>query len=205
MRSTLIAATVAVFTQFVTVAPASAEVRYLPEAPGFIEITGADYDLWRAGNLRPDDSHRPHGACVTIPQGGCHCPDSAASGDVGTGKRVVLMARRVARCPEAPSLASGTFELVQRGSAVWKAKFSINRSGDSFSGSSDWDCCPGKRKDPIIGGQIKGAEIRFTRDCRGQGIQGPCTQVFTGKVTGRNRAEGTWTHNNQPGGSWEFQ
>ncbi|MBL8674684.1 MAG: hypothetical protein JNL07_07350 [Rhodospirillales bacterium] len=80
-------------------APALSEVRCLSEALGFIEIPSADYDLWRAGNLKPGDEHRAHGTCVPIALGGCDCPGSNASGDHGARRRAVFVARRIDSCP----------------------------------------------------------------------------------------------------------
>lgn len=204
MRSTLRCVVAALAVHSVAIVSARADVKYLPEGPGFIEITGAEYDLWRAGNLQPSTKW-PHGACVTIAQGGCHCPNPNASGNVTSEQRILLVARRVDRCPGIPSLASGTFNLILRGSGTWTARVTVNRSGNAFSGSSAWTCCPGQRTDPIVQGQINGTTIQFTRDCRGQGFQGPCTQHFTGSITGPNEASGTWTHNGSPGGSWEIR
>jgi hypothetical protein len=200
MRRALFAALTVVALQGVVNSPASADVKYIPDAPGFIEITGTDYDRWRAGNLQPS-TDRPHGACVTIPQGGCHCPNPNASGSVPMERRILLVARRVDRCPGIPSLATGT-----HGFSVgsYKAKLVITVTGHAVTGDSFWDCCPGKRKDTLTGGQINGTTIQFTRPCSGQGVTGQCVQVYTGTITGPNEASGTWTHNGKPAGNWSI-
>lgn len=33
--------------------PSHAEVKYITDGAGMIEITGSDYDIWKAGNLVP--------------------------------------------------------------------------------------------------------------------------------------------------------
>ena len=101
-------------------APALSDVKYLPEAPGFIEITGADYDLWRAGNL--------NNRCVPIMQGGCHCPDTNASGDDGVRKRAVFVARRVDRCPGpvTPAAIGGIW-------TAMKFTYTITQTGNTFT------------------------------------------------------------------------
>ncbi|MGE0423381.1 MAG: hypothetical protein AB7O88_14030 [Reyranellaceae bacterium] len=111
-----------------TAAPALSDVKYLPEAPGFIEITGADYDLWRTGNLRPGANHRIHGACVPILQGGCHCPDSNASGDDAARKRAVFVARHVERCPGlvTPAAIGGTW-------TAMNTVYTIAQKGNTFT------------------------------------------------------------------------
>jgi hypothetical protein len=128
MRHAVIAAIVAAAALLMSAAPALSDVKYLPEAPGFIEITGDDYDRWRAGNLKPDATHRIHGACVPILQGGCHCPDSNASGDDGARKRAVFVARRVDRCPGpvTPAAIGGTW-------TAMTFTYTLTQTGNTFT------------------------------------------------------------------------
>jgi hypothetical protein len=53
---------------------------------------------------------------------------------------------------------------------------------DQITGTSEWDCCPGHRIDPLKG-QIKdGNNVIIERDCKGQGWEGSCYQVYSGII-----------------------
>lgn len=149
MRHAVIAAIVAAAALLMSAAPALSGVKYLPEAPGFIEITGADYDLWKAGNLKPDANHRLHGACEPILQGGCHCPDTNASGNDSASKRAVFVARRVDRCPEPVQTAAigGTW-------TAMNTVYTITQSGKTFTWTN-----PGLGGETATG-TIDGADVK---------------------------------------------
>jgi hypothetical protein len=187
MRSMLMAAVALFMMQVVGNAPAHADVKYLPEGPGFIEITGNDFDLWRQGNLvpRPD---LPNGPCKPIIQGGCHCPNTSASGTVGSERRIVLLARKVDRCPGIASFTGPNHQITANN--TWIGQLVLNISGNSFTGMSHWDCCPKGvlRHDPVLYGTINGTTIQFVRNCTDKA----CYQTYTGTITGPNQASGTW-------------
>jgi hypothetical protein len=107
--------------------------------------------------------------------------------------------------PPAPAttlarLESGEYDIVAAGFA---GICHITVSRDTIIGTSTWRCCPGKRTDPISG-SMASVNISFTRDCTGQGVSGPCYQVFTGNL-GDNAASGTFTHNGKPAGPWTIR
>jgi hypothetical protein len=88
-----------------------------------------------------------------------------------------------------PSLRSGPYTMNASNHA---ASVTLNVRGGTFTGQSEWQCCPAKRTDPLINGTIQGGNVTFSRDCRGQGQPGPCQQNFIGKISG-NTASGTWS------------
>ena len=188
---------VSIFATLVLVAaglgakPGHADVRYLTDSPGFIEITGNDYTLWSSGKLPPERM------CLPTGEGDCHCADARGSGD--QPGRVVFLARRAA-CPGPASLASGTYNIEAIGH---RGTFQLTIAGGALTGTTRWKCCPGDRVDPS-NGRVNGTMIEFTRPCQSQGYTDPCVQVYTGTITGPNQASGRFTMNGADFGTWRI-
>src|SRR5262249_27385837 len=100
----------------------------------------------------------------------------------------------------AGGLASGEYDVVAGGHA---STFTLTVTGTAFSGSSTWNCCPGKRTDPLTQGRIDGGKITFTRDCSGQGADGACVQSYTGSFRD-DGASGEWSGTGG-GGTWTMR
>jgi len=71
-------------------------------------------------------------------------------------------------------LVSGKYDVDANGYA---STFTITVTASTFSGSSQWTCCPGPRTDPIVQGVVQNGKISFIRDCTGQGYPGECRQA----------------------------
>ncbi|NOZ13037.1 MAG: hypothetical protein GXO69_05240 [Acidobacteria bacterium] len=71
--------------------------------------------------------------------------------------------------------------------SVWTLRI---RKG-KITGMSSWSCCPRPRTDAMRG-KIAENRVVIRRDCSGQGWNGGCVQIYTGKIKG-NRIEGTAT------------
>jgi hypothetical protein len=102
-----------------------------------------------------------------------------------------------------PALRSGSYAM---NSSNHKATVKLDVQGSNFSGQSSWQCCPAPRIDPIVEGRIANGRVTFVRDCRGQGLNGPCRQTYTGAISG-NSVSGTWSGTGAPagGGTWSMQ
>ncbi|MDP8217679.1 MAG: hypothetical protein P9M03_03020, partial [Candidatus Theseobacter exili] len=97
-------------------------------------------------------------------------------------------------------LVSGTYRVNARVSQHFPSTWTLKVSNGRISGKSKWHCCPGPRIDPMKG-RISGNTVTIERDCRGQGYEGPCNQVYTGKLNG-NVIEGSFTLNGRTIGTW---
>lgn len=102
--------------------------------------------------------------------------------------------------PPADGLASGTYQVDSYADRAYRSTWMLERSGETIRGTSEWDCCPGRRTDPLQG-RVRGDQVRIARDCSGQGASGRCVQVYDGRISG-DRIAGTWTHNDRFVGRW---
>jgi caspase domain-containing protein len=98
--------------------------------------------------------------------------------------------------PDKSPLPSGKYDVVASGYA---STFTITATGPTFSGTSQWTCCPGPRIDPIRG-SVQNGKITFIRDCNGQGLAGECKQAYIGSIM-EDGASGQWSGTGG-GGSW---
>ncbi len=98
--------------------------------------------------------------------------------------------------PDKSPIVSGKYSVVASG---YSSTFAITANGSTFSGSSQWTCCPGPRTDPIRG-SVQNGRITFIRDCTGQGYPGECKQAYIGSIT-EDGASGQWSGTGG-GGSW---
>jgi hypothetical protein len=102
----------------------------------------------------------------------------------------------------AQTISSGTYRVDtvaedgQRYSSTWRLWVEGNR----IKGESDWDCCPGRRTDPLKG-RIEQGRVIIERECSGQGLRDHCYQVYAGVAQG-NVIEGSFTYNGTHGGHW---
>jgi hypothetical protein len=83
------------------------------------------------------------------------------------------------------SLDSGSYQTVQTYAgrtyrSTWRLKVTPGISNWLITGISEWDCCPGRRLDPLRGTIGEGGTVEVTRDCTDQGNPEPCKQVFPG-------------------------
>ena len=97
-------------------------------------------------------------------------------------------------------LVSGKYDVDANGYA---STFTITVTGSTFSGSSQWTCCPGPRTDPIVQGVVQNGKISFIRDCTGQGYPGECKQAYSGSIM-QDGAAGRWSGTGG-GGSWTMR
>lgn len=94
--------------------------------------------------------------------------------------------------PPPLSLVSGVYQVdANNRGTVHRSTWTLEVSGNKISGSSEWQCCPGKRVDPLEG-QIDGESVTIVRDCRGQGITVECRQIYSGKI-GNGVIQGTFS------------
>lgn len=85
----------------------------------------------------------------------------------------------------APGFGSGRYLLK---TSVHVVVVDLAVGGRRFRGVSDWNT-PEARRDPIVGGTIRGGAISFTRRCTAPAV---CVQRFSGTLIG-DRASGLWT------------
>jgi Caspase domain len=109
-----------------------------------------------------------------------------------------VTARQVER--DKSPLVSGKYDVDANGYA---STFTITVTGSTFSGSSQWACCPGPRTDPIFQGTVQNGKISFMRDCTGQGYTGECKQAYSGSIM-QDGAAGRWSGTGG-GGSWTMR
>jgi hypothetical protein len=86
---------------------------------------------------------------------------------------------------------SGKYMVEQSIGKIYNSTWKIQVKGHTIKGTSKWDCCPGKRTDPISG-YIDGYTVVIQRDCSGQHWNGNCKQKFIGTLMGP-KIEGTCT------------
>jgi hypothetical protein len=113
-----------------------------------------------------------------------------------------VRARSTADLPSA-SLASGSYQTVQTYAgrtyrSTWRLTVTPGISNWLITGISEWDCCPGRRLDPLRGKIGEGGTVEISRDCTGQGNPEPCKQVFRGSFSEKT-ASGTWSGNGRSG------
>src|SRR5262245_440003 len=90
------------------------------------------------------------------------------------------------------SFGTGSYSAVQTADGVrFPATWKVFVTGGRITGTSEWNCCPGKRTDPLSG-TVTGSHVVITRDCRGQGGFTGCLQTFTGDVKPDGTVIGTW-------------
>ena len=118
----------------------------------------------------------------------------ARLGELKKGQLAATNPRQVQ--PDKSRIVSGKYDVVASG---YTSIFTITAGGSTFSGSSQWTCCPGPRIDPIRG-SIQNGKISFIRDCNGQGLLGECKQAYIGSIT-EDGASGQWSGTGG-GGSW---
>jgi len=94
------------------------------------------------------------------------------------------------------NFVSGTYRVTQ---GHWESTWRVRVVNGRITGTSEWTCCPGHRIDPIRG-SVSGNIVIMERNCSGQGWNGPCRQIFRGKIKG-NRIMGTCTGTGLGGGS----
>ena len=98
-------------------------------------------------------------------------------------------------------LPSGTYSVQTFGGREWRSDWTLSVQGSQVGGSSKWVCCPGPRNDPLQG-MLQGEFLIITRDCSGQGYQGPCRQVYTGQRVNTGEVKGSFTLNGRKAGNW---
>ncbi|MCF8063607.1 MAG: hypothetical protein K9K36_00065 [Desulfarculaceae bacterium] len=107
--------------------------------------------------------------------------------------------------PSGPSwLPSGTYSVQTFASREYSSDWTISVQGSQVGGSSKWECCPGPRNDPLQG-MLQGDFLIITRDCSGQGYQGPCRQVYSGQRVSPSEVKGSFTLNGRKIGTWTMQ
>lgn len=97
-------------------------------------------------------------------------------------------------------LISGTYKVHVKAGPGYDSQWQLTVSNGNISGLSSWNCCPGKRSDPM-NGSILNNSVKITRDCTGQGYNQACLQVYTGKLKD-NTIQGNFTHNGGHAGTW---
>jgi hypothetical protein len=113
-----------------------------------------------------------------------------------------VRARSTADLPPA-GLASGTYQTIQTYAgrtyrSTWRLRVTPGISKWLVTGISEWDCCPGRRLDPLRGTIGEGGTVEISRDCTGQGSPEPCKQVFRGYFSEKT-VRGTWSGNGRSG------
>ncbi len=103
----------------------------------------------------------------------------------------------------AAALASGVYKLEAYSGRVHESVWKLEVADGKITGSSEWDCCPGKRRDRLEG-TAKGVLVQISRNCSGQGIKGRCLQVYEGSVSKQGVASGSWSHNGRFAGKWRL-
>lgn len=98
-------------------------------------------------------------------------------------------------------LTSGIYSVRTFAGREFPSDWTLRVRGGQIKGSSKWGCCPGPRVDPLQG-TVRGDSLTITRDCRGQGHQGPCRQVYSGRKVGPAEVQGTFTLNGRKIGAW---
>ncbi len=106
--------------------------------------------------------------------------------------------------PEPSKLASGTYHLEAQSGRLHKSVWRLENEGGKITGTSEWDCCPGRRTDPLEG-SVRGGEVQIARSCTGQGMSGRCLQVYEGKISENGIASGNWSHNGRVAGKWRLE
>ncbi len=101
-------------------------------------------------------------------------------------------------------LISGTYRLEafsgRRHQSVWH----LEVANGSIKGTSEWDCCPGRRNDGLKG-TVQGDRVQIVRSCTGQGLSGRCSETYEGRVTNAGVVTGTWSHNDRFAGKWRLE
>ncbi len=105
---------------------------------------------------------------------------------------------------EPMALASGTYHLEAYSNRRHKSVWRLENDGGKITGTSEWDCCPGRRTDPLEGSARDG-QVRIARSCTGQGLSGRCLQVYEGEISADGSAAGSWSQNGQFAGKWRLQ
>ncbi len=107
--------------------------------------------------------------------------------------------------PGAPrNLASGTYHLEAQSNRLHKSVWELENIGGKITGISQWDCCPGRRSDPLEG-TVRDGEVEIARSCTGQGLSGRCLQVYQGKISENGVVSGNWSHNGRVAGKWRLE
>jgi Caspase domain len=101
--------------------------------------------------------------------------------------------------PDKSPLPSGKYDVV---ASCYASTFTITATGPTFSGSSQWTCCPGPRLDPIRG-SVQNGKITFIHDCNGQGSLIECKQTYVGSMMD-DGASGQWSGTGGSG-SWTMR
>lgn len=101
-----------------------------------------------------------------------------------------------------PALASGTYRLEAFSDRKYTSTWQLELNGPKISGSSEWDCCSGRRTDELAG-WVEGDQIRIARGCSGRGPRGlACSSITVPSPT--TVSKGTWTHNDREAGWWRL-
>ncbi len=101
-------------------------------------------------------------------------------------------------------LANGEYRLDAYSSRRHESVWEIENDGGKISGSSTWDCCPGRRTDKLEG-TARGGKVQIARSCTGQGLSGRCLQVYEGEIAGDGSVSGSWSHNGRFAGKWRLE
>ncbi len=101
-------------------------------------------------------------------------------------------------------LRSGRYRLEAYSNRLHKSVWDLEVSGSNITGTSEWDCCPGRRRDALQG-TLQGNSVQIGRSCTGQGISGRCSQVYEGTISDRGIASGGWSHNGNFAGKWRLE
>ncbi len=104
----------------------------------------------------------------------------------------------------ATGLISGSYRLEAYSNRQHRSLWDLKVAGGEITGTSEWDCCPGRRRDPLKG-RVQGGRVQIERSCTGQGLSGRCSQVYEGNVSKRGAASGSWSHNGNFAGKWRLE
>ncbi len=99
-------------------------------------------------------------------------------------------------------LRSGAYRMQAHSDRTYGSLWELEVVGDRITGSSQWDCCPGRRTDTLQG-RLRGDQVTISRSCAGQGAAAPCKQVYEGKVAG-DRVGGSFNQNGRFAGWWKL-
>lgn len=144
-------------------------------------------------------------AGVRIDDGGrCYIDYSKIALDEHEGEAEAEDGIKPALVARPGDLLSGDYRLEAYSNRRHRSLWHLEVAGGKITGTSEWDCCPGRRRDPLKG-TVQRGRVQVGRNCSGQGLSGRCYQVYEGTVSNRGLASGTWSHNGTFAGKWQLE